>query len=68
MEQAIIGIAGMTCQGCVRSVNSALGAAAGVAAVEVSLEHAQAKVSFDPAVTNLAALREVVEDAGFDAS
>lgn len=68
LEQALIGIAGMTCQGCVRSVTSALNATAGVEAVEVSLERAQAKVSFDPAVTSPAALRAVVEEAGFDAS
>ena len=51
-----------------RSVTSALNATAGVEAVEVSLERAQAKVSFDPVVTNPAALRAVVEEAGFDAS
>lgn len=68
MEEVVIGVSGMTCQGCVRSVTSALSGLDGVSAVEVSLEQSQAKVSFDPASTNPAALREAVEAAGFDAS
>ena len=68
MEEIVIGVDGMTCQGCVRSVAAALNGQAGVSAVDVSLEKAQAKVTFDPAATSPAALREAVEEAGFDAA
>jgi len=68
LEEIVIGVSGMTCQGCVRSVTSALSGLDGVAAVEVSLEQSQAKVSFDPARTTPAALREAVDAAGFDAT
>lgn len=68
MAEVVIGVGGMTCQGCVRSVTSALEARPGVVAAEVSLEQAQAKVSYDPATISPEALREAVEKAGFDAS
>jgi copper chaperone len=38
-----------------------------VAAVEVSLEAAEARVSFDPQVVSRGALIGAIQDAGFDA-
>ena len=67
MEQIVIGVGGMSCQGCVKNINGVLGALAGVASAEVSLEAAEAKVAFDPQVVGRAALLEAIEDAGFDA-
>ena len=68
MQETIIQVGGMSCQGCVRNVTGALSAVAGVTAVEVSLERGEARVNFDPARTGVEALRAVVEDAGFDAA
>ena len=68
MQEAIIQVSGMSCQGCVRNVTGALSAVAGVTAVEVSLERGEARVNFDPARTGVAALRAAVEEAGFDAA
>ncbi|MDA0190421.1 MAG: heavy metal-associated domain-containing protein [Proteobacteria bacterium] len=68
MEEIVIGVGGMSCQGCVRNVSGVLEALPGVTRVEVSLEAAQARVSFDPARTGVAALRQAIEDAGFDAA
>ncbi|HMV16517.1 MAG TPA: heavy-metal-associated domain-containing protein [Zoogloea sp.] len=68
MQEAIIQVGGMSCQGCVRNVTGALSAVAGVTAVEVSLERGEARVNFDPARTGVAALRAAVEEAGFDAA
>ena len=68
METVQLAVAGMTCQGCVASLTRALQAVDGVAAVAVSLEQASATVQIDPARTSPAALRTVVEAAGFEAN
>lgn len=60
-------IDGMSCQGCVRSVTGALSKVAGVRSVDVSLESAGAKVEFDPASVQPAAIVAAIEAAGFDA-
>ena len=67
MENTIIKVGGMSCQGCVKNISGVLGALAGVASAEVSLEAAEAKVAFDPQVVGRAALLGAIEDAGFDA-
>ncbi len=67
MENTVIKIGGMSCQGCVKNITGVLTGLAGVAAADVSLEAAEAKVSFDPAAVNREALLGAIEDAGFDA-
>ncbi|HEX5803331.1 MAG TPA: cation transporter [Azospira sp.] len=67
MEQVIIKVGGMSCQGCVKNVGGVLQALPGVGAVAVSLEAGEARVDFDPAQVSLVALRAAIEDAGFDA-
>lgn len=66
MQTVTLAIEGMTCGGCVKSVTRVLSELDGVAKAEVSLEHAQAVVTFDETKTNKAALKEAVEDAGYD--
>ena len=56
----------MTCGGCVNSVNKALKNVPGVADTNVDLAGAKATVTFDENQTNLSALKEAVEDAGYD--
>lgn len=68
MEQIVIKVGGMSCQGCVKNVTGALSATPGVASVAVSLEQGEARVGYDPAQVSANALRTVVEDCGFDAS
>lgn len=66
METAKIAVKGMTCMGCVASVKRVLGAIDGVAQADVSLEPAQAQVAYDPARTNLHAIKAAITDAGYD--
>jgi copper chaperone len=66
MEIAELKVVGMTCSGCVRSVTRALTNVAGVATVDVSLDQALARVTFDPAKVNRSAIRAAVVEAGFD--
>lgn len=68
MQDIVIRIQGMTCGGCVASVRRVLGAVPGVAAAEVSLEKGEARVRFDPARADAAALKGAIDAAGFLAS
>jgi len=67
VENTLIKIGGMSCQGCVKNITGVLTGLAGVASAEVSLEAAEAKVAFDPAAVSREALLGAIEDAGFDA-
>jgi copper chaperone len=67
MEQIEFRVEGMDCGGCVKSVTRMLTGVSGVSKVDVSLERACATVDFDPAQTNLPALKHAVERAGFKA-
>jgi copper chaperone len=67
MQETIIKVGGMSCQGCVRNVTGVLHALPGVGTVAVSLEAGEARVSHDPAQSDVAALKAAIEDAGFDA-
>ena len=68
MEDVIIKVGGMSCQGCVRNVTGVLQALPGVASVEVSLDAGQARVAYDAQQVDVARLRAAIEDAGFDAA
>ena len=59
----VYGVAGMTCQGCVRSVEKALVRALPGVAVEVSLPDGKVKVA---GAHTPAEVAEAVEGAGFD--
>jgi copper chaperone len=66
METTTIPVKGMTCMGCVSSIKRVLGGITGIAQAEVSLEKAQATVSYDPAKTSLQAIKSAITDAGYD--
>ncbi len=61
-------VTGMTCGGCVASVQKVLSALPGVQTVEVTLTPGQARVVYDPARVDRDALIKAVVDAGFGAS
>lgn len=66
MKEMILKIGGMSCGGCAKSIERALGDLAGVAAVNVDWAEAKAQIRFDENQTSLAALIATIEDAGFD--
>ena len=68
MQTLTLNISGMTCGGCVKSVAKVLEALDGVAKAEVSLEQANAVITYDADKIQPAALIEAVEDAGFEAA
>ena len=66
MQTVTLGISGMTCGGCVRSVSNVLKALDGVVKAEVSLEKNNALVEYDPGKVQVEQLRRSVEEAGFE--
>lgn len=65
MEQVTLPITGMTCEGCAKSVTRVLGGLRGVEKAEVSLDHQNAIITFDPASVTVDDFRFVVKAAGF---
>jgi len=66
MQTVTLKITGMTCGGCVNSVRRVVTGISGVNAVDVSLERAEATISFDPAQSNAADFKNAIRDAGFE--
>jgi copper chaperone len=66
METTVLKVNGMTCGGCVRSVTNVLESIQGVTSAEVSLEKAQATVTYDPAKADVNRMKEAVTDAGYE--
>ena len=64
----ILAIKGMTCGGCVAAVKVELKRTEGVSAYDVSLEKAEANVTYDPAKTDPKKIAESVSKTGFEAS
>ena len=59
-------VTGMGCAACVARVQKALQQSAGVHEAEVSLASNSARIDYDPALTSPTALRQCVQDAGYD--
>ena len=66
MQTVTVGISGMTCGGCVRSVTNVLKALDGVAKADVSLEKNNAVVDYDPGKVGIDQLKRSVVEAGFE--
>ena len=67
MENTVIKVGGMSCQGCVKNITDVLTGLAGVALAEGSLDAGEASVVFESQTVTRAALLDAIEDAGFDA-
>lgn len=67
-ETRVINIDGMTCGGCVKSVDSALTRLNGVQSVDVDLEGNKASVTYDSSAVAVDAIVEAIEEEGFDAA
>ncbi len=66
MQTAILNINGMTCMGCVTSIEKVLEKIAGVSDSDISLKKKQAKIQYDPEKTNINKLKEAIVGAGFE--
>jgi copper chaperone len=66
METVELKVAGMTCGGCVNSIQKALNKQSGINNATADLDSATVKVDFDPAAINEGAIKTAIEAAGFD--
>ena len=66
MERLQIRIDGMSCEGCVTSVQSALTSHDGVASAAADLETGMLAIEFDPAVIARPGIEAAIEEAGFE--
>jgi len=67
MQTVELKVEGMDCQGCVKSVTRTLSGVPGVEKVDVSLEQALARVTYDPAKAGPAEFKRAIERAGYKA-
>lgn len=67
MENTVIKVGGMSCQGCVKNITDVLSSLAGVSSAVVSLNAGEAKLVYDPQQVSREVLLTAIEDAGFDA-
>ena len=58
-------ISGMTCAGCVRTIEQAVETLPGVARADVNLATGTASVEYDPRAVNVEAIRKAVDEAGY---
>ena len=65
MEKILIPVEGMTCGGCVKSIERALTHQAGVTSATASLEAKNVSIEFDSGVANRAQLEQAISKAGF---
>lgn len=66
MKTETIKINGMTCSGCVNSVENVIKQMDGVHHVAVQLKPGQATIQYDSEKLNTAKFREAITNAGFD--
>ncbi|HZK88082.1 MAG TPA: copper chaperone CopZ [Anaerovoracaceae bacterium] len=66
MEKVIINIEGMSCSHCVNAVTKAVGSLDGVSEVQVNLEAKTATVDYDSDKITLEALKNAIEEEGYD--
>lgn len=68
METKMLNVQGMMCDACVGHVTKALAGLAGVQSASVSLENAQATVTYDPAKVQISQMQEAIEEEGYKAA
>jgi copper chaperone len=66
MARIELKVEGMTCGGCVKSIQNALTGRHGVNSATADLEAGTVEVEFDAKVIQQAALEQAIIDAGFD--
>ena len=64
---ALLSIEGMTCNSCVKLIESTVSAVEGVGGISVSLKHKQGFLQFDPQLQTAGQIATAIYDMGFDA-
>lgn len=67
-QTCVISIKGMTCNSCVRNIQSTVGGNPGIRNIKVDLEREEGTVEYDPAVVSAKVIADMIDDMGFEAS
>ena len=67
-SMARLSVEGMTCQSCVKNIESVIGEKPGVIEIQVNLEKKEAVIWYDSKQTSPTELQDLIEDMGFTAS
>ncbi|PSB57251.1 cation-transporting ATPase PacS, partial [filamentous cyanobacterium CCP1] len=67
MENATLKLRGMSCASCANNIEEAIRSVPGVKACSVNFGAEQAAVTYDPGKTDVAAIQEAVDEAGYSA-
>lgn len=67
MTKTVINVRGMSCEHCVKAIESALKALPGIEKADVKLKKQTAKVKFDESIVALDTIKEAIRKAGYDA-
>ncbi|WP_338786087.1 copper chaperone CopZ [Metabacillus sp. FJAT-53654] len=66
MEKVTLTVSGMSCGHCVNAIEGNVGKLNGVSDVKVHLSEGKVDVAFDSAVISLAAIKETIDDQGYE--
>ncbi|AJD90116.1 copper chaperone CopZ [Jeotgalibacillus malaysiensis] len=66
MSQVTLNVEGMSCQHCVKAVESNVGEMSGVDAVKVHLDQGTVDVSYQDSSVTVDQIKDVIEDQGYD--
>lgn len=64
-ETRVLGIEGMTCDNCVKTLSRALKRVNGIKDVEVDRQNARATITFDTTKTDMPAIHEAIISSGY---
>lgn len=65
-ESVSIAVSGMKCGGCEQTIHTAVSAIEGVLSVKASHQEKRVVVEFDPDKTDIEAIEDAIEAAGFN--
>ncbi|MRX72035.1 copper chaperone CopZ [Bacillus lacus] len=66
MENAVLQVKGMSCNHCVKAIQSSVGALQGVNKVNVSLQEGQVEVEYSSDKASLQKIKETIDEQGYD--
>ncbi|MEC1742810.1 copper chaperone CopZ [Schinkia azotoformans] len=66
MEKVLLNVEGMSCGHCKQTIEGALGEIDGVCHATVDLKEKTVEINYDSSKVELIALKEVIEDQGYD--
>lgn len=66
MENVVLNVQGMSCGHCVKAVEGSLATLQGINEVKVDLGAAQVAVTFDASQVTVEAIKEAIEEQGYD--